>query len=59
MTYDYEVEVTRVGSDEVLATTVFTSEEEMSGFAYGMRMDGFKTRIYKMVKDRSRQLLTE
>jgi hypothetical protein len=59
MNYNYEVEITRVGSDEVLATTVFTSEKEMSGFAEGMRRDGFKARIYRMVKDMSRQLLTE
>jgi hypothetical protein len=55
MTYDYEVEVTRAGSEEVLATAIFTSEDDMRGYAEAMRAGGFKTRSYDLKSRKGRE----
>lgn len=51
MTYDYEVQISREGSDEVVATAVFTNESEMRSYAEGIRQSGFRTKVYRKIKD--------
>jgi hypothetical protein len=57
MAHAYEVDMIRVGEDEVLATPVFANKEEMLRYVRSIEEGGgFKLHIYEMAGGQRRRV---
>jgi hypothetical protein len=57
MAHNYEVDMVRVGEEEVLATPIFGNKEEMLAYIRGIESSGgFKLHVYEIVGGQRRRL---